>query len=145
MRTLHIQVDQPGQRIDQFLATAIPHLSRSQIQKLIRQGQVMVVPAGNGEPYPLDRPNTKTQSGDTLIVHLPPEPPAQPEPEEIPLDVVYEDEAVIVVNKPAGLVVHPGHGHRSGTLVNALLARYPDLAGLDQSGAGDRPGNRGSS
>jgi 23S rRNA pseudouridine1911/1915/1917 synthase len=141
MQTIHIQVEQPGRRIDQFLVTAIPHLSRSQIQKLIRQGQVLIAPAAAHEPHSIARASAKTQPGDTLIVTLPPEPSTTLQPEEIQLEIVYEDAAVIVVNKPAGLVVHPGHGHSSGTLVNALLARYPDLTGLEQSsGADERPG-----
>ncbi len=132
---LYLQVDQPAARLDQWLAQAIPQLSRSQLQKLIRQGQVLVA----GQPA---RPSAALQPGDVVTVHLPAPEPAALQPETTPLDVVYEDDDLVVINKPAGMVVHPAQGHTSGTLVNALLARYPDLAVLaeDDSGAADRPG-----
>ena len=132
---LYLQVDQPAARLDQWLAQAIPQLSRSQLQKLIRQGQVLVA----GRPV---RPSAALQPGDVVTVHLPAPEPAALQPETTPLDVVYEDDDLVVINKPAGMVVHPAQGHSRGTLVNALLARYPDLAGLaeDDSGAADRPG-----
>lgn len=134
-QTLHLQVDQPASRLDQWLAQSIPQLSRSQLQKLIRQGQVLLA----GQTV---RPSTALQPGDVVTVHLPPAEPAVLQPETAPLDVVYEDDDLLVVNKPAGLVVHPAHGHASGTLVNALLARYPDLAALTlaDSDSTDRPG-----
>ncbi|MCL4300219.1 MAG: RluA family pseudouridine synthase [Anaerolineae bacterium] len=132
---LYLQVDQPAARLDQWLAQSIPQLSRSQLQKLIRQGQVLVA----GQPA---RPSAALQPGDVVTVHLPAPEPAALQPETTPLDVVYEDDDLVVINKPAGMVVHPAQGHTSGTLVNALLARYPDLAVLaeDDSGAADRPG-----
>jgi 23S rRNA pseudouridine1911/1915/1917 synthase len=121
--------------LDQWLAQAIPQLSRSQLQKLIRQGQVLV----SGRPA---RPSAALQPGDVITVHLPAPEPTALQPETTPLDVVYEDDDLLVINKPAGMVVHPAQGHSSGTLVNALLARYPDLAGLmeDDTGSADRPG-----
>lgn len=134
-QTLHLQVDQPAARLDQWLAQAIPQLSRSQLQKLIRQGQILVA----GRPA---RPSAGLQPGDVITVYLPAPEPSPLHPETTPLDVVYEDDDLVVINKPAGMVVHPAQGHSSGTLVNALLARYPDLAVLtaDDSGAADRPG-----
>lgn len=134
-QTLQFRVDQPAARLDQWLARAIPQLSRSQLQKLIRQGQVFV--AGQSV-----RPSVPLQPGDVITVHLPAPEPGTLQPETTPLDVVYEDEDLVVINKPAGMVVHPAQGHSSGTLVNALLARYPDLAMLaeDDTGAADRPG-----
>jgi 23S rRNA pseudouridine1911/1915/1917 synthase len=132
---LYLQVDLPAARLDQWLAQSIPQLSRSQLQKLIRQGQVLVA----GQPA---RPSAALQPGDVVTVHLPAPEPAALQPETTPLDVVYEDDDLVVINKPAGMVVHPAQGHSRGTLVNALLARYPDLAALaeDDSGAADRPG-----
>jgi 23S rRNA pseudouridine1911/1915/1917 synthase len=132
---LYLQVDRPAARLDQWLAQAIPQLSRSQLQKLIRQGQVLVA----GQPV---RPSAALQPGDIVTVHLPALEPTALRPETTPLDVVYEDDDLVVINKPAGMVVHPAQGHSSGTLVNALLARYPDLAGLieDDAGSADRPG-----
>jgi 23S rRNA pseudouridine1911/1915/1917 synthase len=137
-RILRIQVDQPASRLDQFLADAIPDLSRSQIQKLIRQGKVLLT----GQPGPSSRPSTGVQPGDVITLHLPVAEPDKLAPEFIPLDVLFEDETLVVINKPAGLVVHPAHGHTGGTLVNALLARYPDLAAMSRADAGsaDRPG-----
>lgn len=128
-----LRVDQPVSRLDHFLAQAIPDLSRSQLQKIIRQGRVWF----QGQPA---RASISLSPGDIVTLQLPPpvtDRPAQPEP--LPLSLIYEDDALLVINKPAGLVVHPAPGHERGTLVNALLARYPDLATL-QSTDPDRPG-----
>ncbi len=132
---LQLQVDQSAARLDQWLAQALPQLSRSQLQKLIRQGQILV--AGQSV-----RPSSAVQTGEVITVYLPAVEPDAPQPETTPLAVVYEDDDLVVINKPAGMVVHPAHGHASGTLVNALLARYPDLASLSLSDgeATDRPG-----
>ena len=96
----------------------------------------------DGEATPVTRPGAGVQPGDVIILHLPPDRPTVLQPETVPLDIVFEDDALVVVNKPAGMVVHPAQGHAGGTLVNALLARYPDLAALAQADAGsaDRPG-----
>ncbi|NJN94086.1 MAG: RluA family pseudouridine synthase [Anaerolineales bacterium] len=132
---LQLQVDQSAARLDQWLAQALPQLSRSQLQKLIRQGQILV--AGQSV-----RPSSAVQTGEVVTVYLPAVEPDAPQPETTPLAVVYEDDDLVVINKPAGMVVHPAHGHASGTLVNALLSRYPDLAALSLSDAEatDRPG-----
>ncbi|MBI1877634.1 MAG: RluA family pseudouridine synthase, partial [Chloroflexi bacterium] len=132
---LKIQVDQPASRLDQWLAQAVPQLSRSQLQKLIRQGRVLVA----GQTV---RPSTAVQSGAVVTVHLPMPESKTLQPETVPLDLVFEDDDLVVINKPAGLVVHPAQGHASGTLVNALLARYPDLVTMTLAGADstDRPG-----
>jgi 23S rRNA pseudouridine1911/1915/1917 synthase len=134
-QTLHLQVDQAASRLDQWLAQSVPQLSRSQLQKLIRQGRVLLA----GQTV---RPSTAIQPGDIVTVHLPAPEPTALQPETGPLDVVYEDDDLVVVNKPAGLVVHPAQGHTGGTLVNALLARYPDLAALalTDSDTAARPG-----
>jgi 23S rRNA pseudouridine1911/1915/1917 synthase len=139
---VHIQVDQHAARLDQFLAEAIPGLSRSQIQKLIRQGCVCLSTSPAYQTKQITRPSASVQPGEVITVHLFAPQPTAPQPEAIPLDIVFEDDDLIVINKPAGLVVHPAHGHSAGTLVNALLAHYPDLAAMTESDAdsADRPG-----
>jgi 23S rRNA pseudouridine1911/1915/1917 synthase len=117
-----------GERLDRYLARTLPDMSRSQAQRLIRDGLVVL----DGET---PKPGTSVSPGMSVTVHIPPssgEVFAQP----IPLDVVYEDDDLLVVNKPAGMVVHPGHGHPQGTLVNALLSRYPDLDVGDSARSG---------
>ncbi len=114
MTPLRLKVDAPGQRADQFLAAALPQLTRSAAQKLLEEGAVTL----NGRPV---KKNYKTAPEDELVVVLPDPAPVDILPQDIPLDVVYEDEDVIAVNKPVGLVVHPAAGHPDGTLVNALL------------------------
>ena len=103
-----------GERLDSFLAARLPGLTRSAAARLIETGQVLV----DGEPA---RKSAKLAGGETVEVTLPDPEPADTLPQDIPLDVVYEDDDVIVVNKPSGLVVHPAPGHPDGTLVNALL------------------------
>ncbi len=121
MREIAFTAETDGQRLDVWLASRFPDLSRTQIQRLITSGAVRV----NGEPR---KPASRVEVGDHLAITLPEqqEPPILPEP--IPLDVLYEDAHLLVVNKPAGLVVHPAAGHTSGTLVNALLAHCPQVA-----------------
>jgi 23S rRNA pseudouridine1911/1915/1917 synthase len=132
MRVLELVVPEPsqGERLDRFLATAPTDLSRSRLQGLIRAGHVSV----NGRAA---RASLRLRDGDTVRVELPAPEPSQLEPEDLPLAIVHEDEDLIVVDKPAGLVVHPGSGVRSGTLVHALLHRHPEVAVV--GGAG-RPG-----
>jgi 23S rRNA pseudouridine1911/1915/1917 synthase len=112
------------------LAQRLPGLSRSRVQALVRSGDVKV----NGESR---RPHDKVSAGMEVTVHVPPARPVPVAAEDIPLDVIHEDPDVIVVNKAAGLVVHPAAGHASGTLVNALLHHCGDLAGV---GGELRPG-----
>jgi 23S rRNA pseudouridine1911/1915/1917 synthase len=129
-RVVSLRVEVGGQRLDRYLADALPDLSRSRLQQLIRAGRVTL----DGAPA---RCSTPVAAGMSIVVHLPIETPlAAPAPRPIPLDVVYEDADLVVIAKPAGLVVHPAAGHADDTLVNALLARYPDLA----AGEDDRPG-----
>lgn len=114
-----------GQRLDQVLAARLDGLSRSRVQNLIRAGRVRDA-AGT-----LVEPAAKIKPGQVLTVELPPPEPARPEGEAIALSIVFEDRHLIVVDKPAGLVVHPAAGHPSGTLVNALIAHCGDsLAGI---------------
>jgi 23S rRNA pseudouridine1911/1915/1917 synthase len=123
-------VEDGDERLDRILAAQISDLSRATAQRLIKDGKVTV----NGRP---SKPSYRVQVGDEIVVHIPAELPEQVLPEDIPLDIIYEDEYMLVVNKPAGMVVHPGAGHISGTLVNAVLARCPqvvDVGGADRAG-----------
>lgn len=114
MNRLTLTADRPGERADALLARLVPDLTRSAAQKLLERGAVTL----NGG---LARKNDRPAPGDVLEVVLPDPEPIDVPPQNIPLDVVYEDADVIVVNKPVGLVVHPAPGHPDGTLVNALL------------------------
>ena len=119
-------------RLDAALANGLDDLSRTRCQALIRAGAVEL----NGAPC--TNPSHKVEPGDVLSVEVPPPEPATPVPQAIPLAVLYEDDALIVIDKPAGLVVHPAAGHFDGTLVNALLAHCGDsLSGI---GGVMRPG-----
>jgi 23S rRNA pseudouridine1911/1915/1917 synthase len=121
-----------GGRLDRVLATQVPALSRSRLKALILAGQVTV------EARTVRDPAAAVNSGDIITVTLPEPEPAKPAAEAIPLDIVYEDDVLIVLDKPAGLVVHPAAGHASGTLVNALIAHCGDsLSGI---GGVKRPG-----
>jgi 23S rRNA pseudouridine1911/1915/1917 synthase len=126
---VELHVDDAGGRIDKYLVTQLPDLSRSEVQRLITGGEVTV----NGERA---KASYKVQRGDRIVLFVPVAQDPHLVAEPIPLDVVYEDEHLLVVNKPPDMVVHPAPGHEGGTLVNALLARYPDLA----AAGGDRPG-----
>jgi len=120
-KTVELRVSETGQRLDKYVAQAIPDLSRSRAQRLIGEGLVTV----NGR---VAKPSYRVEVGDLVMVHIPPPEPVEVRPEPIPLDIIYEDDNIIVVNKPAGMVVHPAYGHSTGTLVNAVLAHCPELA-----------------
>ena len=125
MTTLTRTADQSGERADAFLARAVEGLTRSAAQRLLEEGAVTL----NGKPL---KKNYKTTPGDLLEITLPDPEPVDVVPQNIPLDVVYEDSDVIVVNKPVGMVVHPAPGHPDGTLVNALLYHCGDsLSGIN--------------
>ena len=109
-----LTADRDGERMDAFLARSLPDLTRSAAQRLLERGEV----TRDGRPV---RKNDRTCAGQELEVALPEPEPVEIVPQDIPLDVVYEDGDVIVVNKPVGMVVHPAPGHPDGTLVNALL------------------------
>ena len=127
--------DEAGQRLDRFLAARLPDISRSRLQALIAEGRVQV----NGAP--VTRAARKVAAGETVRLELPPPAPLALTPEDIPLDIVYEDEHLIVIDKPAGLVVHPAPGHAGGTLVNALLHHVRKSGGrLSGIGGVERPG-----
>ncbi len=128
--TILLIAETEAPRIDAFLA-ANTEFSRSKLQKLIKDGLI----EQNGKPC---KANSEVKAGDAIRLHVPEENGDQlPEPENIPLDVVYEDADLAVVNKPKGMVVHPAPGNPSGTLVNALLYRFRSLSG---TGGETRPG-----
>ncbi len=110
-----------GDRLDVFVAAHMPELSRANAQRLIREGHVTVDGA-------VAKPASHVQAGSVVAVLVPPAREPQAVPQEMPLDIVYEDSDLLVVNKPPGMVVHPAAGNWDGTLVNALLAHCPDLA-----------------
>ena len=120
----------PGVRLDVYLADAVFGLTRSQAQRLIDEGLVVV----SGK---LRKANYRLRPGDVVNVSIPPSEPTATLPEDIPLDVLYEDADMIVINKPPGMVVHPAAGNYSGTIVNALLFHCKDLSGI---GGELRPG-----
>ena len=125
MTILTRTADQSGERADAFLARTMEELTRSAAQRLLEDGAVTL----NGRPL---KKNYKTTPGDVLEVMLPDPEPVDVVPQNIPLDVVYEDSDVIVINKPVGMVVHPAPGHPDGTLVNALLYHCGDtLSGIN--------------
>lgn len=120
-----------GDRLDRWLAEQLPELSRARIQKLIDQGRVHL----NDEVCTSKK--AAIQVGDRIHVSIPDATPLSLEAQFIPLDILYEDDSLLILNKPAGLVVHPAPGHEDGTLVNALLAHCPNLTGI---GGVQRPG-----
>jgi len=127
---LQFTVARGGIRLDKYIAEECPELSRSYIQKLIDEGHITVNDA-------VVKRGSRLGIGDRVSVIIPPSAPPSPLPEEIPLNIVYEDSDLLVVDKPAGITVHPAPGHPSHTLVNAILAVCPDLAGI---GGSLRPG-----
>jgi 23S rRNA pseudouridine1911/1915/1917 synthase len=129
MVTLRPDRAELGMRLDRFVADRLPDLSRGTVQKLIESGHVLV----DGV---VRKPKFRMTPGEVISVEIPPAAPDEIEPDPIPLNVVYEDEDVIVIDKPAGLVVHPAPGHPRGTLANALVAHVPGIA----VGGSRRPG-----
>tara|TARA_R110001592_G_scaffold190411_1_gene436357 strand:+ start:113 stop:1081 length:969 start_codon:yes stop_codon:yes gene_type:complete len=130
---LKIPADQAGERLDKALTALLPDLSRARVQALLAEGQV-----ADGTGTPVTEAKRKVRAGESYTVTIPPPVPATPESQSIPLDVVYEDDSLIVIDKPQGLVVHPAAGNADGTLVNALLAHCKgSLSGI---GGVERPG-----
>ncbi len=129
-RTIRIPPAAAGERLDRFLVTASPDLSRARLQAWIREGHVHV----NGAPA---KPSQVLHGGEVVTMRPPDIQPTQLLAENIPLDILYEDHDIVVVNKPAGLAMHPGAGRQTGTLVNALLGQIEGLSGI---GGVERPG-----
>jgi 23S rRNA pseudouridine1911/1915/1917 synthase len=129
-REIELRADREGERLDQFVARAVPELSRARVQRLIDEGLVTV----EGR---LTKASRRLARDERVSVIIPPPEPLKVEPEALPLRIVYEDPDLLVVDKPAGMPVHPGPGHLKGTLVNAVLAHCPGLSGI---GGALRPG-----
>lgn len=129
-REFRFPEDRLPERLDRYLAESLPELTRSQVKRLVESGEIRV----DGQPV---KAGYRLRGGQVLAVRIPAAVPAAARPEEIPLDILYEDRCLVVLNKPPGLVVHPAPGHSGGTLVNALLHHCPDLAGI---GGELRPG-----
>ncbi len=139
---MHVTVgaDQTGERLDRVLADALADLSRSRLKALIEEGHVRrdSEPSGQSEGQPIRQPSAKVAAGDIFEITIPAPIDAIPLGQDIPLDILYEDDDLIVLDKPAGMVVHPAPGNPDGTLVNALIAHCGEsLAGI---GGVRRPG-----
>jgi len=117
---IQLVCDQPGQRLDQFVTAVLADLSRTEVQRLIKNQQIVV----NGQPA---KSSYRVEVGDQIAVNIPPRQSPSLEAETIPLDVIYEDADLAAIHKPSGMVVHPATGNETGTLVNAALARWPDM------------------
>ena len=129
-QVITLTLDRPGERLDKAIAEALPDISRTQCQRLIAEGHVRIG----------DRPvkaGQRLKGGERITIIIPPIQQTSLIAEAIPLDIQYEDRDMLLVNKPAGMVVHPAPGHERGTLVNAILAHCPDLHGV---GGERRPG-----
>jgi 23S rRNA pseudouridine1911/1915/1917 synthase len=127
---LTVPPEKAGERLDRYLSGALPGFSRSRIQQLIEEGSVRL---GAGDA----RASARLKGGEAVTVHIPPPRPLDLVPENSPLRILFQDEHLIVVEKPAGMVVHPAHGHPGGTLVNVLLSHADRLSGI---GGVARPG-----
>ncbi|MBS1789456.1 MAG: RluA family pseudouridine synthase [Acidobacteria bacterium] len=128
-------VEATGTRLDSYLASQIPTTSRSQVRRAIELGKVFV----NGQP--MIKPAYEVSAGEEIQITLPETPPLEAKPEAIPLDIVHEDDEIIVINKAAGMVTHPGAGVTSGTLANALVHHLQQQAlQLPRRGGSSRPG-----
>lgn len=130
MERFEVTANSAGQRLDHFLASALPALSRARLQEWIEAGRVQVSGVRRKASY-------KLREGEAIEVEPAQQKPLRAEPEDIPLDILYEDDDLIALNKPAGIVVHAGAGRHSGTLVNALLHHFEQLS---QVGGDLRPG-----
>jgi len=124
---LVVPAEHAGLRLDRFLAAELSEISRSRIQALMEEGRILVDGAAM-------KPSHKVEAGATVVIDIPPSIAPGVEPENIPLDVLYVDDDVAVINKPAGMIVHPGAGAATGTLVAALLHRFGGAGGLSSVG-----------
>ncbi len=126
-RQYQVPADAYGMRVDQVLVELVPEFSRSRLQQWVKQGRILL----NGQNI---KPKTKVTGGETLDITIEQEQQGEWQAEDIPLDLVYEDSSLLVINKPAGLVVHPAIGNRNGTLLNALLFHCPQLINVPRAG-----------
>ena len=122
--TFIVDEEESGERLDSWLAGRIPELSRSRIQKALKDGEVLV------DGMPAGKPRESCAERRCVELRFSPPKPVEVLAEDIPLDIIYEDEGLLVVNKAAGMVVHPAPGNETGTMVNALLAHCSDLSGI---------------
>ena len=129
-QVLTVDTEYDGVRLDNFLTALLPDQSRANVQRLIREGHVTGAAAAL-------RPSTVVRAGQNYTIDIPPPAASTPEPEALPLRIIYQDQHIVVLDKPAGMVVHPAAGHSGGTLVNALLHHVKDLSGI---GGETRPG-----
>ena len=123
--------DKPPQRLDKFLVESLPEFSRTRLQSLVKDGLVQV------DGLPARKSGQMLDGPARIQVNIPPTSPTRLEPEDIPLDILFENEDLMVINKPAGMVVHPAAGHSTGTLVHAALGHAPEMEGV---GGEQRPG-----
>lgn len=131
-RTLVLHYDElEPQRLDKYLAAKLPEFSRSRLQNLIQEGRVLV------NDKPARKSGQMLEGSASIEVRVPPTEPSEIVPEGIPLDIVFENDDLLVINKPAGMVVHPAAGHATGTLVHAALGHAPEMEGI---GGEQRPG-----
>jgi len=128
-----VSAEEAGQRLDRFLAAQLPSISRSKIQTLMEEGRVRVDGVARKASH-------RVESGESVTIEIPAPPPAGVAAESIPLEILYEDDDLAVINKPAGMVVHPGAGADTGTMVGALLHRFGGSRGLSAVGGPLRPG-----
>lgn len=130
-RKLKFTIQPPGGRLDQILSSSINDVSRTRLQKLIREGHVQV------DGFVITKPAFQLEGNEIVEVNIPAPKSTKLKAEKIPLDVIFENQDILVINKPPGIVVHPSVGHASGTLVHAVLAHAPDIQGV---GGVRRPG-----
>ena len=130
---LSVSSGDEGQRLDRFLAAHLSDLSRTRIQSILDHGRVTVNGAVAKRSY-------RVEHGDAVVIEIPAPTPATAQPEAIPLEILYQDDGVVVINKPAGMIVHPGAGAKKGTVVNALLHEFGVRGELSSIGGELRPG-----
>jgi len=130
-REVFIFQKEQEERLDHYLVECLPEFSRSRLQGLIKDGFVLI------DNVPAEKAGQKLGAGSQVEVRIPPPAPSTLEGEDIPLDIIFENDDLLVVNKPAGMVVHPSAGHDTGTLVHAVLGYEPDIEGI---GGEERPG-----
>lgn len=133
VKTVVASAENAGERLDRFLAAQLPEMSRTRIQSLMERGRVTINGAAAKRSH-------RMEEGDSIVVEIPAAEPAAAQPEAIPIEILYSDEDVAVISKPAGIIVHPGAGAKSGTLVNALLHEFGARGELSSIGGELRPG-----